>query len=243
MTTAQVVAGVRALTSGRHPVLALAINIAGGIAAYYVLRLIGLSAFAALVVVTAVSVMTGVWSIVRSRRVDGLVVFFMVMLLLSLCVSLVGGGTRFLLAKEGWIIGAGGVCFLVSIRAGRPLAFQFARPMLEGRFGIAGQSWDRLWEHEAKFRRIWRVSTCFWGVGGCLDGAARVLIAYRVPIDVVPVVGAVQYVVFMVIMQPLTGIYYWRAGLWRLLRAEREATRGPGDAPGPLVRMLLRSAR
>lgn len=217
----------------RGQVVRTARDIGLGIGVYYALRLAGVSVFAALLTGAVLSLVTNLWTIARTRRVDGIGVYFTGLLLLGLAVSLISGSPRFLLAKEGWLLGASGVCFLLSARMGRPMAFSFARPLLEWKFGVIGASWDALWENEPRFRRIWRVSSVMWGVGLLIDGAARVTMAYSLPIDLVPALGAAQYFVFAVVMQPITGVYYWHAGLWQILRAEgaERAARAQGGQP------------
>jgi hypothetical protein len=85
------------------------------------------------------------------------------------------------------------VWFLASVRAHRPAAFIFARPLLEGRKVFAAGSWDALWETEPKFRRIWRVASVMWAVGLLVDAAVRVVISYTLPIGVVPGLGGALY--------------------------------------------------
>lgn len=65
---------------------------------------------------------------------------------------------RFLLAKEGWLTAVTGLWFLGSLRARRPLAYQFSRPLLEGRLGWPAD-WDTIWRRAPRFRRMWRAAT------------------------------------------------------------------------------------
>jgi hypothetical protein len=70
--------------------------------------------------------------------------------------SLVSGSPRFLLAKEGWITGICGIWLLATTRSNPPVVMMFARPLLEGRIGPNGESWDYLWDRLPKFRHLWR---------------------------------------------------------------------------------------
>ncbi|QRX95206.1 VC0807 family protein [Streptomyces noursei] len=152
----------------------------------------------------------------RDRRLEAMAAFMAGVMVLGMVVSLVSGGTRFMLAKDGWVTGAAGLCFLGSAWARRPLAYLGARPLLEGRFRSDGTPWETLWENEAAFRRIWRVSTVMWGIALLADAVARVVMSYALPVEVVPGLGGLLWPVTMVLLQLVNGVYYRAAGLWRL---------------------------
>jgi len=166
--------------------------------------------------------------LIRHRRPDRLGMLVMAMMLLGAGVSLVTGSPQFLLAKEGWITGLWGAWFLASLPRRRPLAFRFSRQLLEGRTGfrppaepsqkLPAASWDDLWETIPRFRRIWRISTLIWGCALLADAAIRVAMAYTMPIDLVPALGGALWPVTFIALQVITNIYYYKAGLWRMLR-------------------------
>jgi hypothetical protein len=95
----------------------------------------------------------------------------------------------------------------------------FAQPLMEGMRMFVGRSWNVLWATEPRFRRIWRVSTVIWGLALLLDAAIRVAIAYTLPVDQVPGIGAALYPVTFIALQVITNVYYTRAGLYELLGA------------------------
>ena len=176
---------------------------------------------AALLASAAVSAVT---ALVSYRRGSGGQRFAPYMLALSLAafgIALVTGSDRFLLAKESLLTALVGCWFLGSLWAERPLAYQFTRPILEGpwgrRMGLPDVSWEAVWAREPRFRHIWRVSTVMWGIATLTDAVLRVVIAYTVPIGAVVAAQTLMFIVTMLLMQPLTHIYYARAGLWRLL--------------------------
>jgi intracellular septation protein A len=223
------VTAARPRPSGRRLLLTTLVDIAAPIALFYGLRAAGASTFVALLagsVAPAVSV--GVqWA--RERRLDAMAAFVAAVLLLSVTASLVSGSTRFMLAKDGWVTGLGGLWFLASVRARRPLAFLGGRPLLEGRFRSDGTSWDVLWEREPSFRRIWRVSTVIWATAMLADAAARIVMAYTLPVDAVPGLGGLLWPVTLVLLQVVNGVHYEAAGLWRLTSG---AGRTPDDSSG-----------
>jgi hypothetical protein len=130
------------------------------------------------------------------------------MMLGGLVVSLLPGSTRFLLAREALMTGVTGVWFLVSVLGDRrPLAYQFSKPLVEGRLRWPAD-WDGLWQRSPRFRRMWRVSSTIWGVGILLDAAVRVLLAYTVRPDLVPGLGLALYLVTLVVLNVVTTVWY-----------------------------------
>jgi hypothetical protein len=167
------------------------------------------------------------YALVVHRRLDGIAAFVMATMLTAVLVSVVASSPRFLLAKDGLITGLWGVWFLASVPARRPAAFLFARPLMEHMPIYAGRNWDALWDHERRFRRIWRASSVMWGLGLLLDAAVRVVISYTLPVHEVPALGGMLYPATFVALQIITNVYYSAAGLHRLLGA-RWLKRRPG---------------
>lgn len=52
------------------------------------------------------------------------------------------------------------------------------------------RSWREDWENSPEFRKAMRVMTAVWGVAFLLDAVARVAMAYTLPVDIVPLLGA-----------------------------------------------------
>jgi hypothetical protein len=220
--------GVRPLGIGRQA-LTLGLNLMAPIALYYGLRAAGVGIYPALVVGAVAPAFSAVIKIVRREKLDGLGLYMMTMLLLSSGVSLLTGSPRFLLAKDGWLTAVSGVWMLFSVRGRRPLTFHFTRPLLEGRKVFTSESWDSLWERSPQFRRIWRVATVIWGVAMLIDAMIRVVMAYTLPVDLVPGLGGALWPVTFVVLQVVDNVYFRRAGFWRILRGELDATDPGGD--------------
>jgi len=190
-----------------------AVGILGSTALYYLMRHLGVSVYAALVVGAVLSLVPACVSLVRGNRPSGLEAFFTVLLFASFAISLVPGDERFLLAKDALVTSGVGLWFLASLWwADRPLAYQFARPMVEGRLGWPGD-WERLWEHESWFRQMWRTSSILWAIGTLLDAGGRVVMAYTLPADVVPGLNLGMYVATAVVLNVVTTVVYLRAGV------------------------------
>jgi hypothetical protein len=208
--------------TGRAQLGLAVLDIGAPIGLYYGLRAAGLSNLVALgagAIVPAVGVIV---QLVTRRRLDGVGGVVVVSVLATILLSLITDSPRFLLARDGFITALWGLWFLATLRARwarRPAAFALARPLMEGRRAFGSASWDRLWDDEPKFRRIWRVSTIVWGVGLLADAGLRVLMSYTLPVGVVPALGGALWPATFIVIQVVTNVYYHRAGLYRLLGA------------------------
>jgi hypothetical protein len=118
---------------------------------------------------------------------------------------------------------------LISLLGNRPLTFLFSRPLLEGRRlpdprtrrrTRTTHSWDELWRRMPRFRRVWRVTTVIWGAALPIDAALRVVMAYTLPLDAVPGLGAALWPTTFILLQVVTNVYFARAGMWHMLHGQ-----------------------
>lgn len=179
---------------------------------YYGLRALGVSVYLALLASAVVSAAPAVVAMVRHRRFDGLSTYFAVMVLGSVLISLWTGSTEFLLARDGVLTGVTGVWFLASLWARRPLAYLMTKPLLQGRLRWPGD-WDGLWAVAPRFRRMWRISSVLFGVGTLLDAVLRVVLAYTLPPDLVPVLNTALYAATSVVLIVVTNLVYLAYGV------------------------------
>jgi hypothetical protein len=203
----------------RDQLALLAFDIAAPTALYYILRSVGASNLAALSISAVLPAVAAIYKLAVKRRVDAVALVVVATIAVSIALSLVAHDVRFLLARDGYITALWGLWFLATLRARRPAALVFARPLMEGRKVFGTRSWESLWESDARFRRIWRFSTVMWASALLADAAARVVMAYSLPVDVVPGLGAALWPVTFVLIQIVTNVYYHRAGLYRILGA------------------------
>lgn len=194
--------------------LVLLFDMAAPAILFYLFVGVGLSSFSALLLSAVAPGLSTVYQVIRSRHLDSLAVFMLSITVVTALASLVSGSPRFLLAKDGWITGFCGLWLLATTRANPPVVVMFARPLLEGRVGPNGDSWDVLWERLPGFRRVWRVASLIWGLATTLDAAVRFAMAYLLPVDEVPALNTAQYAVLFVLLQIVTNVYYFRAGLY-----------------------------
>ncbi|WP_051834153.1 VC0807 family protein [Streptomyces sp. NRRL S-646] len=218
--------------SGPPFLLTVLIDFGIPIGLYYGLTAAGVSDVIALTAGAVVPAVATLVRFARTRRLDVLGVFVTTMMVLSIVVTVVGGSARLLLVRDGWLTAVAGLGFLVSLRGRRPLAFGFSRKLLERR-AAGGRDWDELWEEVPRFRRIWQVTTVIWGIGLLVDSGIRTLMAYTLPVHVVPALNGAQYGVFTLLMLVIVNIYHSRAGLWPILMPElNDATSGDGEDAG-----------
>ncbi|HEV2067707.1 MAG TPA: VC0807 family protein [Thermomicrobiales bacterium] len=177
----------------------------------------GISLYVALIASAVASSIGTVVSLLRGSA--GHVSLWTVLSLAALALSFSAGSERFLLATESLLTVTVGAWFLLSTRAERPLAYQFARPLLEGRRRFSSRPWNQLWEESLGFRRIWRVSSVMWGIATLIDAVLRVAIAYTLPVRAVPALSTAMFIATWLVMQVLTNVYYARAGLRPMLKS------------------------
>lgn len=214
-------APVEPLESGstRHPgrpssaVARVAVEFGLPVAAYYGLRAAGVEIFVALLTGAVVSAVIATVAVVRHRRLDGMATYVSVIMVGGVVVSLLGGSTQFLLAREALLTAITGAWFIASLWGHRPLAYLLSRPLLEGRFRWP-QHWDQLWDRSPRFRRMWRVSSVLWGIGTLADAALRVIMAYTLSPDLVPALGTALYAGTSAVLIAVTTIYYAAAGIY-----------------------------
>jgi hypothetical protein len=183
----------------------------------YALLWRGSSLYVALLASASVSAISALVSYRRGAGKGRFAPYMLAMALASFTIALVTGSDRFLLAKESVLTALVGCWFLASIWSDRPLTYRLTRPMLEGRIGRGGAPWEVLWEREPLFRRIWRVSSAIWAGVTLIDAVIRVVMAYTLPVHIVPAMQTGLLVATTLLMQVVTNVYYIRSGLWALV--------------------------
>jgi hypothetical protein len=203
----------------RRQLLGLALGIAVPTALYYVFHAVGLSNLTALTLAAIVPALSTVYNLLVRRTVDAFALLGLASIVVTIVPSLIAHDPRFLLARDGLITGLWGCWFFATLRMRRPAAFLFARPLMEGRRMFGTRPWEGLWETSQQFQRIWRFATVVFGTGLLVDAVIRVVIAYTLPVSVVPALGGALWPATFVLIQVVTNIYYHRAGLYRILGA------------------------
>ncbi len=200
----------------RPGLLWFAFDLLAPTALLYVMLWLGSSLYIAFLASGAVSAVTALVTYRNGTSGGRFAPYMLALTIAGFAISLVTGSDRFLLARESLLTAMVALWFFGSLWADRPLAYQFSKPLLEGRFRH-GPPWELLWEHEPRFRHIWRVMSVLWAVATISDAILRVVMAYTLPVNAVPVLQQVLMFGTMLMMQPVTWIYFHKAGMWRML--------------------------
>ncbi|MEU2711663.1 VC0807 family protein [Streptomyces sp. NPDC007205] len=186
------------------PLLSIAVDLVLPLLVYYAARALGAGQGPALLLSGAPPALRLVTGAVRQRRIDGVDLFFTVLLAAAALTTLIGGSTRILLFKDaalslvvgGWVLGTG--------FTGRPLAFQLGQRLHRG---PAARIRAGMWQDFAEFRRGLRVLTVVWGAEQLLDGGIGALAAATLPTDVVPLLGRVLSFLLLALAAAVTAAY------------------------------------
>lgn len=201
------------------------LDVAGPLAVYYTLHAAAVDDVLALALSAAPPLVHVAVTAVRDRRLPPVAAVALVALVAGLASALVTGSPRELLARDAWISAPLGLWALLTLVRGRPICFSVTQSVLPHRAGLM----ERLWDSDAAFRRVWRAITVVWGVVGLADSALRVLMAYTLPVPLVPALGTALGILTMIVLQVPTHVLLYRAGYWRALFAPR-LTRTAGTA-------------
>ncbi|GHE01301.1 VC0807 family protein [Streptomyces alanosinicus] len=229
-------------TAAYGPLLSIAIDLVVPLLVYYAARALGAGQGPALLLSGAPSALRLVTGAVRRRRIDGVDLFFTVLLAAAALATLIGGGPRILLFKDavlslvvgGWMLGTG--------FTGRPLAFQLGQRLHRG--PVPGAR-ERIWRDSAEFRRGLRVLTVTWGAGQVLDGGVGTLAAATLPTDSVPLLTRVVSLLLLALTVAVTAAYARRfrtrhglplfgvpdGGIWSTPGSPRPASHGAAPEP------------
>ncbi|MFI1835779.1 VC0807 family protein [Streptomyces olivaceoviridis] len=190
--------------TARGALLSLAVDLVLPLLVYYVARALGAGQASALLLSGAPPALRLLAGAARHRRIDGVDLFFTVLLAAAALVSLIGGGPRVLLFKNAALSLAVGGWALGTAFTGRPLAFQVGQRLHRGG---AARARDRIWQGSAPFRRALRVLTALWGAEQLLDGALGSAAAATLPTDTVPLLDRALSLLLLVLTAGATAVY------------------------------------
>ncbi|GAA4219552.1 VC0807 family protein [Actinocatenispora rupis] len=197
-------------------ILGLVADIGLPLGGYYLLHLLGLSDWIALLAGTVAAGLRVAVVALVSRRITAFAALTLAVFGVGLALAFVGGDPRFLLWKDSAATATVGVAFLVSLAAGRPLTLSAARTWRPA----TAATLTRLYHGDPAARRVFRGSAYGWGVGLLADSALRAAVVYLLPVDVAVGLTAVLPVVTMV------GL-----GGWNIAYVTRAVRRAPRLAP------------
>ena len=173
----------------------LALDVAVPLALYYLLRGLGASPWTALLAGAAIPLARVAVATATRRRLETASLFTLSLLAAGTAVGLATSDPRLLMARESYLTAVVGVWILVSLGARRPLVFTATTRFMSEE---AAAGWDRAWDSSREFRRVMRGMTLAFGLAFVADAAARVVMAYTLPIDLVPLLSVLLLVALLV---------------------------------------------
>jgi hypothetical protein len=200
----------------------LVVDIALPLGLFYGLRALGASDLTALLVGVVPGLISSAVSLARTRRTDLLGMAVVVSMVASSAVALLGGDARLLLVRNAWVSLPFAGITLWSLRHPQPMTYVVTRAMFARRAALM----DQLWETNPRFRDAWKWITVWWGIATIVDGIVRIVVAYTLPISVVPATDPVITAVTIVVLQVPTIVLLRRSGTWHLVFAPRRSTVG-----------------
>jgi hypothetical protein len=196
--------------TGADPRLAIIVNLLVNVAAplglFYGLRAAGVDQWLALVLGATPPIAHAIYTVVVRRKVDALALFTLSILGLSVATSFIVGSPRLLLAKDGWMTAVAGLWILASLR-GKPFLLQALLSLTKGEIHERAEA---NWTASPTFRRVMRVATVWWGAVLVGDALVRVVLAYSLPVDQVPLISTLQYIAVYLALEIGTRVYLLR---------------------------------
>jgi hypothetical protein len=198
--------------------VALLCDIAAPVGGYYLLRAFDVAPVWALTLSGLPPALRVLYLAVRHRRVDGMGVFVLAVMGVGLATTLLTGDARLQLVRGAWFSVLIGGWMLASRWVGRrPTTYQAVLALLPGRV----ETLEARWADTPSFRRVWRVLAVVWGVGGLAHSALSVVMAYTLPVDVVPGLDTVLSIASFVVLQVVTQVLLAREGTMNRMWARR----------------------
>ena len=208
-TQAQKSAGLRRALA-RQLILEMGLPLAG----YYGLRAAGASAWLSVAAGSALAAPWLIYSAIRNRRFEATAALSLSLVVASGVMSLVTGDPRLLLVRDSWLGALVGVWILATLMTQRPFVMITSRAIVVAKLGEAGaKAWEGRWDDEPAFRRHIRILSAIWGAVLLADAGVRIVLAYSLPIDAVPGVSTVQWLVVLGCLLVFHTWYVNRTGL------------------------------
>jgi hypothetical protein len=165
-------------------------------------------------------------SFARTRRVDAIGAISLTFIALGVAASLISGDVHFALAKESFFTAIFGLLCLGSLLAPRPLLFYTGRSFVGAGDPAREAEFDSRWIYPT-FRHVLRVMTVVWGCAFLCEAAARVALAFVLPVNAALVASPV------LAMAVFGGLMLWtiRFGKAAEQRAAERRAREAGVTP------------
>jgi uncharacterized membrane protein len=202
-------------------------DVAGPIAAYYLLRSAGLSTVAALILSGAVPAAGIAVSAARSRRIDAIGVLVLTGIIVGSVLGAVSDSAHLVLLDGVVPTAVFGVVCLASLRSSRPMIFRFALESM-GRDTPKGREFADRWRYPG-FRHSFQVTTVVWGLMFIAEAATQAVIVETASANVAKTTSSLLILPFAAVVIAWN-ISYAKRGQRQGALAD-EARRARGEAP------------
>lgn len=195
-------------TGPRASLVLMLVEVIVPLALFYGLRGVGVGQWAALLISGAAPLVVLAYRWGTSRRIEASSLFTLSILLAGTAIGLLTGDPRLLVARESYLTGIVGLWMIGTLWAPRPFILIATLPLLPG---ATASSWEDGWAHDPVFKRVMRSMTLAWGCAFLIDAVARIVMAYTLPLDIVPLAGVALLVVLLIAVVQFSKAYARRA--------------------------------
>lgn len=198
----------------RHLLRQLTVELVIPLGGYYALRAAGVNPWLALIAPSLLIAGIVAYHAIRERRVEAFALFTLTLIVAGTVMTLVTGDPRTILVRDSWIFGVLGLWMLGSLLTQRPFMRTASRAIVTAKVGEEGyREWDARWDNDSRFRSHLRILTGVWGTAFTLDAVVRVVLAYTLPIDSIPLVSTLQWLVVLGVVILFHNYYINKHGL------------------------------
>ncbi|WP_141717398.1 VC0807 family protein [Nocardia altamirensis] len=198
----------------RHLLMQLILEVVLPLGSYYALRAAGVNPWLALIAPGLLIAGILAYRAIRQRRVDAMALFTLSLIVVGTVMTVLTGDPRTLMVRDSWIFGVLGLWVLATLLTQRPFMRIAARAIVTVKIGEEGyRQWDARWDNDSRFRGHLRLLTAVWGTAFVVDAVIRILLAYTLPIDAIPLVSTVQWLVVLAALIAFQNVYVTRHGL------------------------------
>ncbi len=174
-----------------RPLLTLGADVVVPLAPYYGSRLVGANAVQALLASAGFSLVVVVVGLVLRRRPDRTVLAALGLVMLGTAIGLIVDDPRAMMVKGSWLTAVVGIWLLATLFTDRPMLYTATLRLMPSE---EAADWRKQWDRSPAFRRLLTGMTCAFASAFLLDAASRVVMAYTLALDLVPVLSNVLLV-------------------------------------------------
>lgn len=188
---------------------------------YYLLHLVGLKDFAALVVGGFVSGINAAGDVLRSRKVKSISILVFIMFVLSIALVFATQDARFILLKPSIFIGAMGL-YVLATTFGKPFLVDSMEPFATQGDPAKLANWQASWQNDKAFRHRLQIATLLSGLLLLAEAVARVVIVLLLPINLSVIASNIPGIL-LILFFALIGRFYLKPAAEQAMASDQTA--------------------